>query len=93
MKEEEGRGAAEKVREGGRQQRDGVLGKLSASVNDATLSARRLQLCLSEQQCRHVEHGSRLAGAWQGPVLLCCFLQLVVLLMSAEGERRESSEI
>lgn len=56
-----------------------------AHVNDAMLSAWRLQPCLSEQQCRHVEHESQLAGAWQGPGLLCCLLRSTVLL-SAEGK-------
>lgn len=57
------------------------------SVNDATVSTRRLQLCLSEQQCRHVEHESRLAGACQGPVLL-----FPVALSSAEGKKMRGGE-
>lgn len=56
-----------------------------ACVNDATLSTRRLQPCLSEQQCRHVEHESQLDPACQGPALLRCFLQFIVLL-SVEGK-------
>lgn len=59
-----------------------------ASVNGATLSTRRLQLCLSEQQCHHVEHESQLAGAWQGPALIRCFLQFVVLFSAVGKEKR-----
>lgn len=59
-----------------------------ASVNGATLSTRRLQLCLSEQQCHHVEHESQLAGAWQGLALIRCFLQFVVLLSAVGKEKR-----
>ena len=60
-----------------------------ARVNDATLSTRRLQPCLSEQQCRRVEHDSQLAGAWRGPVLLRRFLQLTELLC-AEGKEEQT---
>lgn len=79
--------AAEKVRGG--ETTEGRCAGACARVNGAMLSTRRLQPCLSEQQCRHVEHGSQLAGAWQGPVLLCCFLQFVALL-SAEGKEERS---
>lgn len=81
-----GGGAAEKVREG--DTTEGQCAGACARVNDATLSTRRLQPCLSEQQCRHVEHKSQLAGAWQGPVLLCCFLQFIVLLSAEAYEER-----
>lgn len=53
---------------------EGRFAGACACVNDTMLSAQRLQPCLSEQQCRHVEHESQLARAWQGSVLLCCFL-------------------
>lgn len=52
------------------------------------LSTRRLQPCLSEQQCRHVEHDSQLAGAWRGPVLLRRFLTLMELLCAQGKEER-----
>lgn len=77
--------AAEKVREG--ETTEGWCAGACACINDAVLSTRRLQPCLSEQQCRHVEHKSQLAGAGQGPVLLWCFLQFIVLLC-AEGEEQ-----
>lgn len=52
------------------------------------LSTRRLQPCLSEQQCRRVEHDSQLAGAWRGPVLLRRFLTLMELLCAQGKEER-----
>lgn len=79
-------GAAEKVRE--EETTEGRCAGACAHVNDAMLSARRLQPCLSEQQCRHVEHESQLARVCQGPVLLCCVLQSTMLL-TAEGKKGE----
>lgn len=61
---EKGGGGVEKVRGG--ETTEGRCAGARARVNDATLSARRLQPCLSEQQCCRVEHGSQLAGAWRG---------------------------
>ena len=77
--------AAEKVR--GEETTQGRC----ARVNDAMLSTRRLQPCLSEQQCRCVEHESQLAAAWRGPSFSCCFLQFTELLF-AKG-KEEMSEI
>lgn len=53
-------------------------------VNDTVLSAQRLQPRLSEQQCRHVEHDSQLAGAWRGSALLRRFLRFIELLYTEE---------
>lgn len=47
---------------------------------------RRRQLCLSEQQCCRVEHGSRLAWAWQCSGLGYCCLPFTVLLCAGYKE-------
>lgn len=81
-----GRGGAEKVRGG--ETTEGRFAGARACVNDTMLSARRHQPCLPEQQCRRVEHESQLARAWQGSVLLRCFLRLIVLLCTEGKEER-----
>lgn len=68
---------------------EGLCAGPCARVNDVMLSTWRLQLCLSKQQCRRVEHESQLAAAWQGLAFLCCFLQFIVLL-SVEGKEEWS---
>lgn len=80
-------GRAEKVR--GLETTEGRFAGACARVNDTLLSAQRLQPCLSEQQCRHVEHESQLARARQGSVLLCCFLCFIVFLCTEEKEERK----
>lgn len=83
--EKRGGSGAEKVR--------GVGGFAGACVcvNDTVLSAQRLQPRLSEQQCRHVEHDSQLAGAWRGSALLRRFLRFIELLYTEEKEERDTS--
>lgn len=81
-----GGGGAEKVRGG--ETTEGQFAGACACVNDTMLSAQRLQPCLSEQQCRRVEHESQLARAWQGSVLLRWFLRFIVLLYTEEQEER-----
>lgn len=41
---------------------EGRFAGACARVNYTVPPSRRLQPCLSEQQCRRVEHGSQLAG-------------------------------
>lgn len=54
---------------------------------------RRLQPCLSEQQCCRVEHGSQLAGAWWGWGLGCCCLPLTALLWLGDEEEGKTFEV
>lgn len=63
---------------------EGWFAGACARVNDTVLSVQSLQLCLSEQQCCRVEHEKQLAGAWRGSVLMCSFLQFIVLLYAKE---------
>lgn len=64
---------------------EGRFAGACARVNYTVPPSRRLQPCLSEQQCRRVEHGSQLARAWRGSALLRC-------LPAARGAARETEE-
>lgn len=54
---------------------------------------RRLQLCLSEQQCCRVEHGSQLARAWRGSGFGYRCLPFTALLCAEEEEQGKTFEV
>lgn len=86
--EKEGRGASWKG-EGGGEATEGWFAGACACVNDTTPSALRLRPCLSEQQCRRVEHESQLARAWQGSLMMFPVVRRAALWRK-RGKEKES---